>query len=210
MKKIILALAAVFCLTAVQQAQAQAYPQYYKLYHPNEISVSYGVSVLGSMVGTVINYADILGMVMSEDNSSYVSVKSGGTKGVLNLGYIHQINKWFSVGGTASLNRMSVNLQDETGKLTAAAANIYMLMGTAKFDWFRTRSDVFGMYSKAGLGVMAMHGQMMEDETMKGTLWLPTGHLSLVGLEVGRAFSGFMELGVGMQGVVQVGIRGRF
>ena len=29
-------------------------------------------------------------------------------------------------------------------------------------------------------------------------------------LEVGQAVSGFMELGAGMQGVFQIGIRGRF
>lgn len=208
MKKIILALAAVFCLTAAQQAQAQAYPQYYKLSHPNEISASYGVSLLGSMIGSVVSKADLIGRMAGDDD--YTSIKSGGTKGVLNLGYTYQINKWFSVGATAGINRMSVNLEDKTGTLTAAAANIYTLMGTTKFDWFRTRSDIFGMYSKVGLGVMAMHGELVEDDQAKGTLWLPTGHLSLVGLEVGRAFSGFMELGVGMQGIVQVGIRGRF
>lgn len=108
------------------------------------------------------------------------------------------------------MNRMSVKLEDKTGKLNAASAGIYTLMGTAKFDWFRTRSDVFGMYSKVGLGVMAMHGELLEDQSLSGTLWLPTGHLSLVGLEVGKGFSGFMELGMGMQGIVQVGIRARF
>ena len=57
---------------------------------------------------------------------------------------------------------------------------------------------------------MAIHGELAEDKTLQGTLWLPTGHLTAVGLEVGRAFSGFMEFGVGMQGIVQAGIRARF
>ena len=129
MKKIILALVAVFCLTAVQQAQAQAYPQYYKLSHPNEISASYGVSLLGSMIGSVVSKADLIGRITGDDD--YVAIKSGGTKGILNLGYTYQINKWFSVGATAGINRMSVNLEDKSGLLTAAAANIYTLMGTA-------------------------------------------------------------------------------
>ena len=205
MKKFLLALAAVFCLAAMPQAQAQ---QYYKLYHPNEISASYGVSLLGSVIGGVVNKAGLVSGIIGDED--YVAIKSGGTKGVLNLGYTYQLNKTISVGGTATMNRMSVNIEDNTGKLTAGEANIYCLMGTGKFDWFRTRSDIFGMYSKVGLGVMAIHGELVEDENLRGTLWLPTGHLSLIGLEVGRAFSGFMELGVGMQGIAQFGIRARF
>jgi len=205
MKKVLIAILALFCLASFSPAQAQ---QYYKLYHPNEISASYGVSVLGSAIGSIIKDASLVNALVGDDD--YVAIKNGGTKGILNLGYTHQLNRTISVGATAGINRMSINLEDNTGKLTAAAANIYTLMGTAKFDWFRTRSDIFGMYSKVGLGVMAMHGEMAEDDLMSGTLWLPTGHLSLVGLEVGRGFSGFMELGFGFQGVAQFGIRARF
>lgn len=207
MKKAFVAILAVCCLIAAPQAQAQT-QTYYKQIHPNEISASYGVSLLGSMIGSVINKADLVNGLVGDDD--YVAIKNGGTKGILNLAYTYQLNKTVSVGATAGINRMSVNLEDKTGKLTAAAANIYTLMATGKFDWFRTRSDVFGMYSKVGLGVMAMHGELVEDKSLQGTLWLPTGHLSLIGLEVGRGFSGFLELGAGMQGIVQAGIRARF
>ncbi len=67
---------------------------------------------------------------------------------------------------------------------------------------------MFGMYSKVGLGVMAVGGSLMEE--FHKTVWLPTGHLSLIGLEVGKGFSGFMELGAGMQGICQLGVRARF
>ncbi len=135
-------------------------------------------------------------------------VKSGGTFGVINLGYTYQLNKVVSIGGAIGLNSMKIRLEDNTGKIDAARANIWMLMSSAKFDWFRTRSDVFGMYSKVNLGVMGIGASLMEEAHK--TLWLPTGHLSLIGLEVGKGFSGFMELGVGMQGIVQAGVRARF
>ena len=208
MKKYLLAVLAVGMLLFAQQAQAQMQTPYYKQIHPNEISASYGFSLLGSAIGTVVNKANLLNEFFGDDD--IVAIKNGGTKGVLNLSYSYQLNKTISVGGAVGMNRMSVKLEDKTGKLNAASAGIYTLMGTAKFDWFRTRSDVFGMYSKVGLGVMAMHGELLEDQSLSGTLWLPTGHLSLVGLEVGKGFSGFMEFGMGMQGIVQVGIRARF
>ena len=204
MKKIFASLLVVCCIAAAApQAQAQ---QYYKLSHPNEISASYGVSLLGSAIGTVVSKGGRIASILGLDED--VTVKNGGTKGIVNLGYSYQLNKVVSVGGAVGFNRMSINMQDETGKISAAAANIYMIMSTGKFDWFRTRSDVFGMYSKVGLGIMAIGGTLVED--VQKTAWLPTAQLSLVGLEVGKGFSGFLELGAGMQGIVQAGIRARF
>ena len=204
MKKFFVSLLTVCLLAAT--AQPSAAQPYYKQLHPNEISLSYGASLLGGAIGTVINKADNLNQWLDIDQE--LSIKAGGTKGVVNLGYSYQLSKVVSVGGAVGLNRISVNLKDDTGKLNVAAVNIWMLMGTAKFDWFRTRSDMFGMYSKVGLGVMALGGSLVEE--IHKTFWLPTGQLSLVGLEVGKGFSGFLELGFGMQGVAQLGIRARF
>ncbi len=204
MKKILISLLAVCTLLLSVQASAQT--RYYKQMHPNEISASYGFSLLGTAIGTVINKADNLNEWLGIDEE--IHIRNRGTKGVISLGYTHQLSKVVSVGGTMSLNSIGVELKDDTGSLTAANANIWMLMGTCKIDWFRTKSDIFGMYSKVGLGVMGIGGSLMEE--FHKTVWLPTGHLSLVGLEVGRGFSGFMELGVGMQGIVQAGIRARF
>ncbi len=204
MKKILISLLAVCTLLLSEQASAQT--RYYKQIHPNEISASYGFSLLGTAIGTVINKADNLNEWLGIDEE--IHIRNRGTKGVISLGYTHQLSKVVSVGGTMSLNSIGVELKDDTGSLTAANANIWMLMGTCKIDWFRTKSDIFGMYSKVGLGVMGIGGSLMEE--FHKTVWLPTGHLSLVGLEVGRGFSGFMELGVGMQGIVQAGIRARF
>jgi hypothetical protein len=127
---------------------------------------------------------------------------------VINLGYAYQLNKVVSIGGAAGFNRLSIDLKDNTGKISPAAVNVWTIMSTGKFDWFRTRSDMFGMYSKVGLGVMAVGGSLMEE--LHKTVWLPTGQLSLIGLEVGKGFSGFMELGFGMQGIAQLGVRARF
>ena len=204
MKKIFVSLLMV-CLMALPTLQAQT-QTYYKQIHPNEISASYGVSLLGTGIVTVVNKLDDLRRWLDIDDG--LVVKSGGTFGVINLGYTYQLNKVVSIGGAIGLNSMKIRLEDNTGKIDAARANIWMLMSSAKFDWFRTRSDVFGMYSKVNLGVMGIGASLMEEAHK--TLWLPTGHLSLIGLEVGKGFSGFMELGVGMQGIVQAGVRARF
>lgn len=204
MKKILISLLAV-CLAAVPALKAQKYQQtYYKQIHPNEISASYGVSVLGITFNNVISKASIISDFIGDD----VTVGKGST-GAINLGYSYQLNKTISVGAALGFNRLGFKVTDETGSLKPHV-NIWMLMTTAKFDWFRTRSDIFGMYSKVGAGVMALAANLDMEDNLKKTLWLPTGHLSLIGLEVGRGFSGFMELGFGMQGIAQFGIRARF
>lgn len=201
MKRIFVSILIISSLLLSGQAKAQN--PYYKQVHPNDISVSYGFSLLSTfgsvVIGSLSNILDI---------EKDISVKPGGTYGVINLGYAYQLNKVVSIGGAAGFNRLSIDLKDNTGKISPAAVNVWTIMSTGKFDWFRTRSDMFGMYSKVGLGVMAVGGSLMEE--LHKTVWLPTGQLSLIGLEVGKGFSGFMELGFGMQGIAQLGVRARF
>jgi hypothetical protein len=201
MKRIFVSILIISSLFLSGQAKAQN--PYYKQVHPNDISVSYGFSLLSTfgsvVIGSLSNILDI---------EKDISVKPGGTYGVINLGYAYQLNKVVSIGGAAGFNRLSIDLKDNTGKISPAAVNVWTIMSTGKFDWFRTRSDMFGMYSKVGLGVMAVGGSLMEE--LHKTVWLPTGQLSLIGLEVGKGFSGFMELGFGMQGIAQLGVRARF
>lgn len=202
MKRLFVSILIISSLLLCGQAKAQNL--YYKQIHPNEISTSYGFSVLSTfgsvVIGSLSNLLDLTG--------GEISVKPGGTYGVINLGYSYQLNKTISIGGGLAFNRLSVDLKDNTGKISPAAVNIWTIMSTGKFDWFRTRSDMFGMYSKVGLGIMAVGGSLMEE--LHKTIWLPTGQLSLIGLEVGRGFSGFMELGFGNQGIAQLGVRARF
>ncbi len=204
MKKIIFAVLALCFLQAVPKAQAQPY---YKEYAPNEISVGYGVSLLGSAFSSVVSKAGFISSL--SDDEDVLIVRNSGTRGWINLGYAHQLNRVVSVGGALGFYNAGVKMTDQTGTADLSL-DVFTLMGTGKFDWFRTRSDIFGMYSKVGLGVMMLGAKTVEDDAPYETHFLPTFHASLIGMEVGRGFSGFMELGVGMQGIFQFGIRARF
>ena len=204
MKKIIFAVLAFCLLLAVPKAQAQPY---YKEYAPNEISVGYGVSLLGSAFSSIVSKAAFVSSLTDDEDA--VIVNNSGTRGWINLGYAQQLNRVISVGGALGYYNAGVKMTDKTGTANLSL-DVFTLMGTGKFDWFRTRSDIFGMYSKVGLGVMMLGSQTVEDGAPYETHFLPTFHASLIGLELGRAFSGFMELGIGMQGIAQFGIKFRF
>ena len=212
MKKMILAFAALFCLLAAPTANAQYgnlpygggyYTPSINEELPNEISASYGFSLIGATASKLI---DIFGLVDALTDGDYIAVKSGGSRGIINASYLYHTNRIFAVGGSVGFNRMSVNMEDKTGKITAASANIISAMVNAKVNWFRY--DIFGMYSKFGLGVMCINGNLMEEAG--GNVWLPTAHISAIGMELGRQFCGFVELGAGMQGIAQVGLKLHF
>ena len=202
MKKVVIALLALGCLLAAPAAQAQTINEW----APNELSASYGFSLIGTSISSIINMAGIASQFSEEAGEEIAMITSGGSRGVINLNYLYHPNRILGVGASVGFNRVSVNMQDKTDKLTAASANIIFAMVDAKANWFRR--DIFGMYSKLGLGVMCINGNLMEE--VGGNLWLPTGHLSLIGMELGRQFCGFMELGLGMQGIVQAGVKLHF
>lgn len=202
MKKFFFAMLALSCLLASPALRAQNINEW----APNELSASYGVSLIGISVNTLANIASIAGIFSDELEADIASVKSGGSKGVINASYLYHTNRVFAVGGSVGFNRLSLNMQDKTGSITAASANIIFGMIDAKVNWFR--QDIFGMYSKFGLGVMCINGNIMEESG--GNLWLPTAQLSLIGMELGRQFCGFMELGAGMQGILQLGLKLHF
>jgi len=64
------------------------------------------------------------------------------------------------------------------------------------------------MYSKAavGLTVKTQSASGSDDKTKAVFNW----QASAVGMEFGGAFRGFLELGMGEQGIVLVGLRYRF
>lgn len=204
----LLATVAFLTAPATQAQQSMVYTH-------NEISTSYGVSLIGSSISVLANYLNMAGKIADITGFSdgdNIRVKSGGSKGVINLGYAYQINKTWQFGGAFGFNRMSLILSDNTGSLPAMQANLFTILSTAQANWFRTKNDMFGMYSKLGAGVMITNAKLMDEtpDPIPVNKVFPAAHLTAVGLEVGRGFRGFLELGLGMQGIVQMGIKARF
>lgn len=215
MRRILLSLT-LGCLLLFASNPVRAQYQYH-VTHPNEISTSYGVSFLGMTLGTfvrladkVVDWSDILGIEIDKD----WKLSAGGSKGVLGVGYSRQLNKTIGVGAAFSYEGLSVKLSDNTGSIKPLAADLYVISNTARFNWFRTKNDVFAMYSKVSLGVGLVHGVLMKDTADEISRTFPffAPQLSPICLEVGKGFSGFIESGVGLPDILYAhfGIRARF
>lgn len=209
MKKLLVAFLALGLLSA-PAVQAQKAP----IYSPNEISLSYGLSAMSLSTGLVVRYANIIGDLadfFEISSGDHIRASSGGTGGYANLGYSYQINKTWHFGATVGYYGLNLGLEDNTGHIDPLKVRLVTIMNTARVNWFRA-GDIFGMYSKAGIGCMITNYGLMVDtpDERKGTKVFPAAQLSAVCLEVGRGFRGFMELGFGMQGFLQVGVKARF
>ena len=211
MKKSFLVLLSLVCLLLAPPSWAQ---QQKTVQYHHEISSSYGMSLLGLMfdkavekIGSTVDLGELIGVRIDD-----IDLKGGGSKGVVNLGYAYQINKRFQFGISGGFNRVSIIFLEGEEAFSPLKVDLYSIMGTAQVNWFRTRDDRLGIYSKLGAGVMLLNIglDVGSEEDIRDTRPFFSPHLTLLGLEVGRGFRGFLELGAGMQGLVQVGIKARF
>ena len=196
----------VFCLIAFGLLLLPAKAQTFRELHPNEISLGYSMSLLDKGIG-LINKAH-LGNT-DPDTGEFVGIASGGSAGIASLSYARQMNPYVALGASFGFNRVSLNMKGLDDPFTLGSSNIYSAMVIGKFEWFHTQADHLTMYSKLGLGAMLVHGSVLEG-LFAGHLVLPTAHCSFIGLEAGKTVSGFLELGVGFQGIAQLGVRVRF
>lgn len=83
--------------------------------------------------------------------------------------------------------------------------NFITIMPAFKMNW--VKKDIFRFYSKVAAGItldVASHPQVSDTDVEFAY------QVSPLGFEVGRAFSGFAEIGYGHQGIALVGVRYKF
>lgn len=179
----------LFCSTETAKAET---------YFPNEISLGYSQFTIPQ---TVYIFGGVLGVAFSLGHFQF---DSPSMYGAASFEYVHYVNNWLGFGGLAIADYMSAKTykteNDEKvydgGKFDLGFASI---MPVVKFRWFN--NPHFGMYSKLGAGL----GYVFTNEE-DPFAW--SAQISPVCLEFGGiSFRGFIELGIGMQGIATFGIK---
>ena len=150
-----------------------------------------------------------------------VLIEAGGTfsnedfTGPFCAEYFYRLKEWLGVGaifsyGSSTMDYTKPSSTTIDGTLTN---RYYSLMPAVKLDWLRTK--YFGMYSKLAIGytLRTLHLEYTDGTTEAANDH--TGHLnwqaSLLGIEAGTPrFRGFLEAGLGEQGVAVLGLRYKF
>ena len=166
----------------------------------NEFSVTYSQF-------TVPQFGFILGEVFGiMFTAGHVEFENPLMTGALGVEYTHWVNNWFGYGGSVFGEFMTANTitKDSNGNKTKSGSmnmGFASIMPTARFRWFN--NPHFGMYSKLGAGL----GLAFSDECQPTVSVQPSPVCMDFG---GDSVRGFLELGVGMQGIVSLGIKKMF
>ena len=164
----------------------------------NDFNVSYGYFTL-TQFATVLG--GVFGAAFSLGNATPQDILSTGS---IQLEYLHRSNNWlwlgFNVSGEKDTLVMS-STNTEGGASSTSSSDIITgnLCFTAKANWLRRQK--MAMYTRLSAGVFTTFGE--DDNSLA-----PSIQLSLLGLEAGsQNFRGFVELGVGMHGILSGGFR---
>lgn len=165
----------------------------------NEISASYGAATimqiaygLGGVFGTVFT-------------GGGVTVEKLRCSGAISVSYYRGLNKWLSVGVDLAGEHLSLTFKNKnTGNLTENSAMVISPMLTAKGNWLRRNH--FDIYSRISAGVSMLNNPI---EKQFSTTFAT--QISPIGLEFGGInFRGFLEGGMGTQGIFIGGLKYRF
>ncbi len=121
------------------------------------------------------------------------------------IDYGYWFNEWFSIGGTATWTAGIRNIFDnKTQKRWLTLRCDYIsLLPIARFAWYR--NGVFQLYSSIGFGV-GIERYVRHINDKENLLYAYFAYdLKPLGLAVGRKWFGFIEVGYGSRGVVNVG-----
>lgn len=160
----------------------------------HEISVSYGL----------LSYSNVLDMTQAgTDNSKFKELeKLTSLLGPVSLEYYNRVNNWFSLGLTGVYAKCEGDYKDQNSTSYHFRGTHITAMPGVKLHWLRTGG--FNMYSKAAAG--ASYNKDRENNTGVSFNF----QLSPIGIEFGTNFCLFGELGFGEQGVMCLGLRGKF
>ena len=197
-------LLAVLALSVLFYVPAQAQDE---LETRHEIGISYG-TVPNSVWIDV--FTDVVTSMFGEkqDNQHYV--------GPIGLEYYYHTSPLVGVGAVAIYASHNEDTYLDEKLNGHRIHNYYTLMPSVKFNWLRKAK--WGMYSKLALGATLTHfcdqdidgnGHKTSEETSDDIMF--NFQASLLGIEVGsQQVRGFLELGVGEQGIALAGVRYKF
>ena len=173
----------------------------------HEIGVSYGVGV--SMIGDGIGHSIGSGIFDNLFGYEWTNKKEFGTLG---LEYFYHLadNPRVALGGILTYARYGEDVEKGGVKQGDRKRTYVSLMPSVKYYYVDGKN--FGLYSKAAVGVMLLNAKSTmggQSESKSEARFM--GQASLLGLEAGsQNFRGFLELGVGEQGIALVGLKCKF
>ena len=168
--------------------------------------VSFGVGCLAN--SQILDLmTDLTGTTMT---AGYVSYENEKFSIPLSVEYFYHINPLVGVGGIAVYSHGKRDMLYDGELQGRMKTNYYTFIPAVKFNWLRKKN--WGLYSKAGLGVSVRNQKWnwydASHTNDSDTDFIINFQGTPIGVECGNQYYwGFLELGMGEQGIVNAGIR---
>lgn len=190
--KILYSLLAVFFLSGVNL---------YSQERKHEIELGIGIWNLNEIINTA---TDIIVSTIPND----AVMEDGNSLASIHVGYKYRVANRFGVGGLFAFDYATSNAVYADDKIGDFKKIHYTL--AAEADFIYLNFEKFKMYALAGVGVTMYNlnfkaGDAIYKDDSK-SLFYPTFQLSPVGIKYGERFGGFLELGFGYRGILNVGM----
>ena len=170
----------------------------------NEFSITYGQATIPQFAYVM---GEVFGAVFTLGHATFDNAHMFGSAG---LEYVHYVNGWLGFGVAAMCDYMTADAYSVDGDGNKTPNGKYDLgyvsaMPVVKFAWLNR--DHVGLYSKLAVG--AGYSFADGDNSSSSISW--SGQITPIGVDFGgQSFRGFVEAGIGMQGVVNAGVRWLF
>ena len=173
----------------------------------HEIGVSYGAGV--SLIGDGIGNSVGTGLFDALFGYNWTNRKEFGSLG---LEYFYHLSddSRVALGGILTYARYGEDVEKDGVKKGDRKRTYMTLMPSVKYYYVDGKN--FGLYSKAAVGVMMLHSKSsMNSQSDSDSSFRFMGQASLLGVEAGsQNLRGFLEFGIGEQGIALIGLKCKF
>lgn len=207
MKKILSVLLLMTLSAGLFQARAFEEDDYYD--YPNDLGLSYGFGSLQGFTGLVLgSFVAVPNAIAGYQFDSFKPI------GVIGLSYNRTLGRVVDLGGVVNFSRVSAmfHKKDDPGTIGSLSIDFYLAMLTTKLYWFRY--PAVAMYSKFGLGggMVGVSYYVTDNQGNRGhspysASFFPAAQISPICVEAGGRLRFFFELGFGMEGIGNAGLK---
>lgn len=150
------------------------------------------------------------GVFVSVFSLGHYTLNDISCTGQFSFQYCHSLGERWMVGCSTSYEHAGFTMEDKNGVVDPdrTGGHFFSIMPTAKCYWFN--KPHFGMYSEAQVGALASimpdtNGENLDKADFGAVIGF---QLNLIGMDFGGPdVRGFLELGVGTQGFISLGIK---
>lgn len=205
MRKIIF----LFCMVALMLHHTRATAQQASLknadFPQNDIRLCYGMTTVYNMAIAAMTTTTMAFIVPFD--SAYRSTVRG--YGAFGFQYQYRISKLIQLGALVSVNPGTVDLKFDKG--TTAYISTLFVSFMPRVDFYYLNRGIVSVYSGLALGATYFNFKgnysAQPDSSSSG---IGFGfQLNGVGIRVGKAVGGFVEMGYGCQGIINFGLTAR-